>query len=158
VDAPSSGRLRLGRNLINRVGDVTEGRTEALANKLEITYQYDAYLGKFRSYRCVDDSNNNRCKLSNNRYGMRQWQQRVVPLMDVQEENTADQIINWVVHAYSEIPLKAKYLATRDVLRYSPGDYMEITDENMGWTNKKFLIESIMPGTLDTEVSFREHI
>jgi hypothetical protein len=157
VSAPISGKLRLNRNLLRRTGSVTESPTEGLLNKIEIVYQYDAYLGKFRAYKVIDKDNNNRCKLSYNRYGLRQWQQRVVEFTDVQEEATVDQIVDWVTHAYSEIALRVEYTATRDVLRYKPGQYVQLTDSNMGWSDKTFLIESITPDVLETRIGLREH-
>ena len=158
VNAPISGKLRLNRNLIKRAGEVAESSTDGLLNKIEIVYQYDAYLGKFRAYKVIDNSNNQRCKVSYNKYGLRQWQQRVVEFVDVQEEATIDQIVNWVTHAYSEIAMQVQYTATRDVLRYKPGQFIQVTDSNMGWSDKTFLIESITPDILETTIGLREHV
>ena len=51
TDPRPVGKLRVGRNLLRRIGRLTEVPMEQVANKWEVVYQYDAYINKYRAYK-----------------------------------------------------------------------------------------------------------
>ena len=140
-----SAYLSRSRNIIQLVGRIREGPIEDIANTFKIKYGYSQIEGRFLKYSERSPANSSRCKLSRNKYGEREYP--TLEAYDIQDDATAEYLLNYLERTYTEPPVMLTYELTKDQSFLEANRLVCVIDSNQGWDDKKFLIEQIkFPG------------
>tara|TARA_Y100000310_G_C20697457_1_gene826688 strand:+ start:2585 stop:4321 length:1737 start_codon:yes stop_codon:yes gene_type:complete len=144
-------KLKKNKNIISRVGNVTETDVAKVKNSFEILYGYNPRLGQYTKYKKVDSSTSKLLNLSKDRYGL--LEANVINAIDIQDDSTAERLLEFKAQLLSEVFLLVTYLCTQEASIVEEGDVVTVTDADQSWTDKyficifkRFTIESVKLG------------
>ena len=129
--------LRMDKNIISRVGNIIETDIAKVRNSFEINYGFNPRINAYTKYKKLSTSNNKLLELSQNRYGL--LEAPIINSIDIQEDSTANRLLEFKAKLLSEVKLIVTYLCKPDVSIVEEGDFVSVTDSAQGWTDKYFI-------------------
>lgn len=129
--------LRMDKNIITRVGNISETDVSTVKNSFEINYGYNPRLQQTTKYKKLSSSNNKLLQLSKDKYGL--LEAKAITSTDIQDDSTADRLLEFKAKLFSEVKLLVTYLCKPEASIVEEGDFVTVTDSLQGWTNKYFI-------------------
>lgn len=133
-------KLKENKNIISRVNNVAETDISLVFNSFEINYGYSARLGDYTKYKKLSSSNSQLLSQSQGKYGL--LEAEAINSIDIQEDVTADRLLEFKALLLSDVSLLVTYLCTQEASRVEEGDYVSVTDSDQNWTDKLFICVS----------------
>lgn len=138
-----SAYLKIPGNIIRREGRVTNSPIEDIGNVFTVKYQYSPIQNRFLNKVVRDNTNNAACALSHNKFGRRVFPE--IEAYDIQTLATATLLADFVASHYSWPQLLAGYSVVKEYHWLLPNALVLISDSELGFVDKKFIIERATP-------------
>ncbi len=132
-----------GQNLIyDRVSALQESSKESLYNVFTLQYDYDAMEDNYKKTLQRNSTNNNLCKISEQKLGRRELE--VIQSINIFDDITAGYVIDWYANHYTLPSYTVEYVGTpRLFFLLKIGDNIELTDDLLGLSKVRGTVTDI---------------
>ena len=145
--------LRYPGNLMQRLTKVSNSPVEDIGNYFVVKYGYSPIENRFLKQVIRNRDNNARCALSQAKFGLRSYQP--IESYDIQDDATANLLVDYLVRHYSWPQLLVSYLGARDVLWIPPNGIVIVNDAEVGFVDVKFIVETATPQETGVTLALR---
>jgi len=132
-----------GQNiLIDRVSSIKETQITDVFNSFNLKYSYDAEKDNYQKNITIDASNNKFCKMSEELFG--KIEHDVIESIVLFDDETANYVLNWLA-AHKSLPrYEVQYNVIASAVTFIDiGDNVQITDDELGWSNVRATVTGI---------------
>lgn len=129
-------------DILDRSTGITEKSKSELYNSFTLRYSYDAANDSYRKTIFRNSTNSLLCEVSENRIGKKDHE--VIDSVIVQDDSTAEYIIEWMTDHYSLPSYYIEYECLPNILfKLKIGDNISITDDELGFVKEIATIEKL---------------
>ena len=132
-----------GQNLIyDRVSALQESSLEELYNVFTLQYDYNAMEDNYKKTVERNSTNNNLCKLSEQKVGRRELE--VIQSINIFDDSVAEYVLDWYTNHYTLPSYTVSYVGTpRLFFLLKVGDNIQLTDDLLGLNKVKGTVTDI---------------
>lgn len=133
-------KLRRNKNIIRTVVNPHESDIDNVKNKFSINYKYNPLTNQFDGYKFKDATNNSLCSLSQNKFDFSEA--KPILAIDIVSDIVADLLLDFFVLRDAFVHLLITYECTLDASEVEEGQWVSVTDDRYGFTDKLFMVLS----------------
>jgi hypothetical protein len=131
-------KLRRNKNIIRTIQDPSETNIDDVKNKFSVSYKFNSLTGQFDKFKFRDSTNNNLCKLSEDRFGFSEG--NTVLALDIVDDSVADLFLDFQILKNAFVHILIAYECTLETSVVNEGEWVEVTDADYGFTDKLFMV------------------
>lgn len=133
-------RLFYGQNIIRRESLVTETDIDKVFNSFELQYAFNARLNEYTKTKKLNKDNSEVLRDSEEKYGLRE--ETTITAPDITDDSMAIALLRFYELYFSGVFKIIRYLCTLDASHIFEGNFVQVTDTNLGWSSKNFIVIS----------------